>query len=279
MAAEGEGRAVAGVRFPVARVLETLSAYVTNVEPPQEHRRGNPQATDGRSVSKPSCQTHAVNYSRRTLLALALISALTSRHAHAQSPPPASDRAENIASTDGDDRDQDAVLDSVDQCPDRPETYNGFSDDDGCPDVVPDLGHLQGVISARIPLVGRQLQVVRDAAQILDMVAAVLRDHPGITQLTIEAHTDARGADAWNLRLSQARAEFVLRELVQRGIAPTRLVAIGYGEQCPRVPGVGPAVWDRNRRIAFVVTQSRDTRFRMQPTGCASSARPAATTE
>lgn len=207
-------------------------------------------------------------------LPVALAFFLCARDSRAQGAPATADITIDVAPASVDDRDQDAVLDTVDQCPDQPEVYNGFADDDGCPDAEPDIGHVQGVISAQIPLVGRQLQVVRDAGRILDMVATLLRDHAGIVQLTIEAHTDARGMDTWNQRLSQARAEYVMRELVRRGIAATRLVAIGYGERCPRVSGVGPRVWDRNRRIAFVVTRSSDSRFHQQPTGCPAAASP-----
>ncbi len=201
-----------------------------------------------------------------------LIALLTlSGAVHAQQPavPPGGSNDDVAISPETvEDRDGDAVLDGFDQCPDQPEVYNGVTDDDGCPDATPPLGEIRGTITALIPLVGRRLQIVREAPQILELVTGLLRDHPGIEQLTIEAHTDSRGADTWNERLSQARAEYVRDELVRRGIAVTRLVAIGYGERCPLLPGFGPRVWSRNRRIAFVITRSSDPRMRATQSAC-----------
>ena len=210
-------------------------------------------------------------------LAVSLVLVLGGSSAWAQeSPPtqPVGETDEPVSPTTVDDRDADAVLDDFDRCPDEPEVYNGVADDDGCPDAVPPNGEIQGTITAIIPLVGRRLQIAREAPRIIGLVLEILREHPGIEQLTIEAHTDARGSDGWNLRLSQARADYVRDELVRRGIAASRLVAVGQGERCPLVQGVGPRVWNRNRRIVFLVTRSRDRRFRAAPSACAPHAAP-----
>ena len=64
-------------------------------------------------------------------------------------------------------------------------------------------------------------------------------------------HTDARGNDTNNLRLSEARAKSVLRYLVDRGVEEERLDARGYGEERPIAPNDTPANLARNRRIEF----------------------------
>lgn len=202
---------------------------------------------------------------------------LGSSSAWAQDPPtPPVGDDDPVSPATVDDRDADAVLDDLDRCPDEAEVYNGVTDDDGCPDAAPPSGEIPGTITAIIPLVGRRLQIVREAPRIIGLVLQILRDHPGIEQLTIEAHTDARGSDEWNVRLSQARADYLRDELVRRGIATSRLVAVGYGERCPLVQGVGTRVWNRNRRIAFFVTRSHDRRFRAAPSTCASPPAPLA---
>ena len=48
--------------------------------------------------------------------------------------------------------------------------------------------------------------------------------------IRIESHTDSRSPQSYNLRLSQNRAISTRNWLIQRGIAPTRLSAVGYGE-------------------------------------------------
>jgi len=63
-------------------------------------------------------------------------------------------------------------------------------------------------------------------------VADVLNRYPETT-IRVEGHTDARGTEAYNLRLSEARAAAVKNALIQRGVDPARIRAMGYGESQP----------------------------------------------
>ncbi|MFO0650350.1 MAG: OmpA family protein [Polyangiales bacterium] len=169
--------------------------------------------------------------------------------------------------------------DVIDQCPAEAERYNGALDDDGCPDATPEETALRGPIRAIVPLVGRRRQAVPEVMLVVDLVARILRQHPGITELTVEGHTDARGADAWNLLVSRARAGFVRDQLLARGVAPGRVVALGLGERCPAAPGVGPAVWQRNQRVRFVITRLERRRVARRAGGVRGSARRRAAIE
>ena len=64
-----------------------------------------------------------------------------------------------------------------------------------------------------------------------------------------------RGADDYNLRLTQARAESVVAYLVEKGVAPARLVARGYGETRPLALGHDDEAWSKNRRVEFVIVR------------------------
>ena len=66
----------------------------------------------------------------------------------------------------------------------------------------------------------------------------------------IEGHTDARGAAAYNQRLSAARAEAVAHFLVQRGVAADRVQAVGRGSSEPANPRDPIAA--ENRRVHVV---------------------------
>ncbi len=68
-----------------------------------------------------------------------------------------------------------------------------------------------------------------DAALILDNVVNILNQNPGL-RIELSSHTDSRGKDDYNLRLSQQRAESAVNYLVSKGIAKSRLIAKGYGE-------------------------------------------------
>ncbi len=66
----------------------------------------------------------------------------------------------------------------------------------------------------------------------LDRVARQLKEKAKAS-LRIEVHTDAQGADEWNLRLSQARADAIADGLVERGVDRQRIEARGFGESAP----------------------------------------------
>ncbi len=68
-----------------------------------------------------------------------------------------------------------------------------------------------------------------DAAAILDELVRTLRDNPTL-KIELSSHTDSRGSDAYNLALSQRRAQSAVDYLVSHGIARDRMVAMGYGE-------------------------------------------------
>lgn len=67
----------------------------------------------------------------------------------------------------------------------------------------------------------------------LDSLILMLNENPNIT-IELSAHTDFRGAEAYNKKLSQKRAESVVMYLINHGIAPDRLTPVGYGEEKPK---------------------------------------------
>ncbi len=71
----------------------------------------------------------------------------------------------------------------------------------------------------------------------------------------ISAHTDDKGSDVYNNRLSQARAEAVVNYLVQHGVAKERLTAKGFGKAQPSVPNDSDENRAKNRRVEFKVTK------------------------
>ena len=76
--------------------------------------------------------------------------------------------------------------------------------------------------------------------------------------IRIESHTDSRSPQSYNLRLSQNRATSTRNWLIQRGIAPTRLTAVGYGEsqlinRCADGVPCTEAEHQLNRRSMFII--------------------------
>ena len=72
-----------------------------------------------------------------------------------------------------------------------------------------------------------------ESSAALDSLVDLLNENSHIT-IELSAHTDYKGSDQYNERLSQQRAESVVRYLIQHGIASDRLTPKGYGETKPK---------------------------------------------
>lgn len=73
-----------------------------------------------------------------------------------------------------------------------------------------------------------------NSCEALDRLTKMLKENPNVT-IELSAHCDYRGNAEYNLRLSQRRAESVVKYLTEHGIAPDRLTAKGYGKEMPKV--------------------------------------------
>jgi outer membrane protein OmpA-like peptidoglycan-associated protein len=100
----------------------------------------------------------------------------------------------------------------------------------------------------------RKKDLTPESYPYLDEVVAYLKENETV-KLEIDAHTDGIGTTAFNLRLSQQRAEACVDYLVKAGITRERLIAKGYGESAPlekefTLSGKdSPAAREKNRRV------------------------------
>ena len=100
-----------------------------------------------------------------------------------------------------------------------------------------------------------------DAAIELDKLAKLLKDNPEI-DIELGSHTDSRGSDRYNERLSDRRAHAAIQYLKERGISPNRLSWRGYGESVPVNECINDVICTEeehqaNRRTEFQVTKIR----------------------
>jgi outer membrane protein OmpA-like peptidoglycan-associated protein len=99
-----------------------------------------------------------------------------------------------------------------------------------------------------------------EAAHELDKLAQLLNDNPEI-KIEMGSHTDSVASDAFNVELSQRRAESTVNYLIRKGIDPKRLEAKGYGERVPIARNTNPDGTDnpagrqRNRRTEFRILE------------------------
>jgi large repetitive protein len=152
------------------------------------------------------------------------------------------------------DNDQDGIPDAADKCPSEPETINGVKDEDGCPDEGKSKVRLESnriVILDKVYFATAKDTILPKSFGLLKQVASVLRANPQIELLRVEGHTDNKGNDASNLRLSQRRSDTVRAFLIREGIAAERLDAMGFGETRPVDNNKTAAGRENNRRVEF----------------------------
>lgn len=146
------------------------------------------------------------------------------------------------------DSDGDGVPDERDKCPDTP---HGLKvDADGC--VIPDQ-----VIELRgVTFEFNKTRLTPNAEVVLDSVAKAFLGQASLT-VEIGGHTDSIGSDAYNLKLSQGRADAVRTYLIGKGAKPSQIVAKGYGEsQLLIKPETSDDDRELNRRVEFKVLGS-----------------------
>lgn len=102
----------------------------------------------------------------------------------------------------------------------------------------------------------------KESAVEIDKVVKLLTDYPEI-KIEVDGHTDNKGQDAVNLKLSQARAQSVVNAITQKGIPKTRLVAKGFGKSQPiapnNLPNGKPDVngMQLNRRVELKIIENQ----------------------
>jgi outer membrane protein OmpA-like peptidoglycan-associated protein/opacity protein-like surface antigen len=182
------------------------------------------------------------------------------------------------------DNDGDGILDADDACPDQAEDRDGFEDQDGCPDpdndgdgvldeadecpdteagvAVDDRGCAlpepepdpqvqaisEGLVLEGVNFRSGSAQLTAESIGKLSEVAASLEANPEV-RVEVRGHTDATGSAETNRDLSQRRAMAVRDVLIQLGIAPSRVTAVGYGEDYPVAPNDTAAGRAKNRRV------------------------------
>ena len=92
-----------------------------------------------------------------------------------------------------------------------------------------------------------------DAQLKLAKLAGIIQAHPGL-HLAIEGHTDNVGSDEANMKLSQQRADTVRDFLINQGLAPDTVTAVGMGKSDPVADNSTADGRQKNRRVEIIVS-------------------------
>jgi len=88
----------------------------------------------------------------------------------------------------------------------------------------------------------------------LDEVVKFMKEHTDMTA-SVEGHADSQGPDAYNMKLSQKRTDYVVNYLVKKGIDKSRFVKQSFGETKPAATNDTPAGRAQNRRVEIRSTK------------------------
>lgn len=181
-----------------------------------------------------------------------------------QPPPPEPEPVVVVPPVAVADSDGDGVNDPSDQCPGTPAGTE--VDPQGCPPPPPACtpygedsemelaGCLPGdtIVLQGVTFEFDSAILTPNARTILNRVVGALTDAPQI-RVEVAGHTDARGADVYNLELSDQRAQSVVDYLTAKGIAADRLEARGYGESNPVADNQTDEGRELNRRVELKI--------------------------
>lgn len=134
------------------------------------------------------------------------------------------------------DRDGDGVKDNVDQCPNTPR--GAVVNERGC-----------WVLPSNVLFAFDKAEIKEEYYSELADIKLIFDENPNL-KVTVEGHTDSKGSEAYNQRLSERRANAVMEYLTDKlFISPQRLEAVGYGETRPAYTNDTEMGRSLNRRV------------------------------
>jgi outer membrane protein OmpA-like peptidoglycan-associated protein len=159
------------------------------------------------------------------------------------------------------DNDQDGIPDLKDKCPNEPETINGYMDEDGCPDTAPPPAPMkktpdfpQQQILQGLEFKKGKAEIIFSSYMVLDRMAKTLKEFPEL-EIEVRGYTDRLGKGESNMLLTQMRAEAVRQYLINQGIDPQRIRAMGLGSNNPIGDNRTAEGRAANRRIEVMRTK------------------------
>ncbi|MBF9237027.1 OmpA family protein [Hymenobacter sp. BT683] len=144
------------------------------------------------------------------------------------------------------DRDGDGVPDFQDRCPDRA----GPASNRGCPEVKAETKKRLQEATKYINFEFNKAVLLPSSYPTLQDLAKIMAEYPDYT-LGISGHTDSKGADNYNLRLSDDRAASARAYMLSQAVPADRIVSHGYGETKPIADNATAKGQALNRRVEF----------------------------
>lgn len=106
------------------------------------------------------------------------------------------------------------------------------------------------LLERKITFERRSTELTADSKSVVEDISKILKEYPTLN-FEIAGHTDSRGNDDLNKKISQDRANSVKNLLISFGIDENRIKAVGYGEEFPIAKDDENGLSEINRRVEF----------------------------
>ena len=147
------------------------------------------------------------------------------------------------------DTDKDGVFDRLDECADSSPAFK--VDEKGCSIIELEFDGIN--------FEPESFELTQESKDLLDEVVITINVSPELQRLEVQAYTDDKGPEKYNLKLSEQRATSVKNYLVSQGVSESRLIAKGYGESNPIADNKTEEGRAQNRRVEISVVKDEVT--------------------
>jgi OmpA-OmpF porin, OOP family len=142
------------------------------------------------------------------------------------------------------DSDSDGLNNEEDKCPD----IAGIKENNGCPEIEKEIIKKIEFAASKIQFKIESTLILPESYQVLNDIVSILKENPEL-KVFIEGHTSIAGDSAFNMKLSQSRADNVKKYFESKGIDPIRLRSEGFGATKPLNNSKSGAEKALNRRV------------------------------
>ena len=147
------------------------------------------------------------------------------------------------------DTDKDGVPDYQDLCP----TVPGLKANKGCPEMKREVRQLLQKAMQGIEFETGKAKIKKKSFALLDKIAVTFIENENYI-IEVQGHTDNTGKADVNKKISEQRANSVMKYLEEKGVPAERMTAVGYGQEQPIADNKTAAGRQKNRRVEFKIS-------------------------
>lgn len=124
--------------------------------------------------------------------------------------------------------------------------------------------HEEVITTNKIHFAYDKADILPSSYPVVDEIVATIKSRSAVRHVRVEGHTDSRGSDAYNQKLSERRANAVRSYLIAHGISEDKVDAVGMGETAPVADNATKEGRAQNRRVEFHLDVAERSGLKLQ---------------